>query len=77
MESSRTVLELEDSSRTQNRGLGLGLEDYWLGLGLGLGLEHAVLEPIPAGRTHNNCFGPSNLRSSSRTSVINLVITIF
>ena len=25
MGSSRTVLELEDSSRTQNRGLGLGL----------------------------------------------------
>jgi len=57
--------------------LALALKTTGLGLGLGLGLEHAVLEPIPAGRTHNNCFGPSNLRSSSRTSVINLVITIF
>ena len=34
MESSRTVLDLEDTSRTKIRGLGLGL-------GLGLDLEHA------------------------------------
>ena len=39
MESSRTVLDLEDTSRTKIRGLGLGL---------GLGLEHCVLESIPA-----------------------------
>jgi len=43
MGSSRTVLNLEDSSRTKSRGLGLGLE----GSGLGLGLEQFVLEHIP------------------------------
>ena len=26
---SRTVLNVEDSSRTKNYGLGLGLEDHW------------------------------------------------
>ena len=41
MGSSRTVLDLEDSSRTKmcGLGLGLGLEPPGLGLGLGLGLE--------------------------------------
>ena len=39
MESSRTVLDLEDTSRTKIRGLGLGLEVVCLGLGLDL--EHA------------------------------------
>ena len=33
MASSRTVLDLKDSSRTKSRGLGLGL-----------GFEHSVLE---------------------------------
>jgi len=34
MGSSRTVLDLEDSSRTKMCGLGLGLEPPGLGLGL-------------------------------------------
>jgi len=29
MESSRTVLDLEDTSRTKIRGLGLGLDALW------------------------------------------------
>ena len=29
MESSRTVLDLEDTSRTKIRGLGLGLDAVW------------------------------------------------
>jgi len=44
MGSLRTVLDLEDSSRTKSRGLGLE--------GSGLGLEHSVLEHIPARNEH-------------------------
>ena len=46
MGSSRTVLDLEDSSRTKSRGLGLVLGLEVSGLGLGIGLEHSVLEHI-------------------------------
>jgi len=45
MRSLRTVLDLEDSSRTNSRGLGLE--------GPGLGLEHSVPEHIPGKKYQN------------------------